>query len=935
MKIFDILCYYFEQQIQHFKFYFLKNTKSMFGRPQIHIFFGAPIIPTPAEVSEEQSFSVATAETWKELHLSFDKHAFHLSDRKCQCPDHAKHQSPDPRDVAIHTRDHFSVNSEQGRLGIAEDYLTYVPVVGRMETHDTALKRTVDVTSYGYQISEHRDTWKNMNRVADQQLPDIFIKTDELHRKPSKECFPNLSEKDVRHLEDECCDISDLVSSTKEISIHLKSMRKDVLLNDHSVHHERLSQYLEMFFPKIAKESKTNRPMRECSDFAISTETEFLSIRTSSQVAILAQKHFKEQNQMQKEAKKLKETEVEKKSGENEVVLDEPIQTNFVVGACIHVSETDQESVCSLELFSSESARNTTCLESTERQTSSQENIEDSQELVSDDNEQLQNEICIEPLSTGILCSQVDNYYKGSSKRARTSEDFLSISHSTLKAQQKSKRPKLICSATKPETKVDQEMMSKFWKFRPNPWLLKNCCCKNQKYSVLVTVLHPCHVKEIQIKSRPKSSSTVPIATIIVIDQSEIEKKVVLWRAAAFWALTVFPGDIVLLTDVIVYENKWYGEMMLQSTFTSQLFNLGSCSAIDPKKFSHVVDADVLQDLLAYVSSKYTYFRDLPCRKPQKLDGIQFVQLDQLQPDTLVHLVLKLVNITILTESLYSYKGETQRKIILTVEQIRDQRYLLVLWGAGAAWCPKLQRKKDHIWEFKYLLAKRSSISGDIELHTTPWSSCECLFDDDKRAVEFKEKYQKCEKPLMKMTNLAAHLEEKCSGVSQLKARVLELKFTITAPQYRQFIFDADTSLECILASLPMIIYSGCAKCGLELQTDENKIYKQCLSCLPFNKVRKFYRPALMTAEDKGYEICIQVVSELMEKIFLNIPADWLNRLIVPPSDATYGMVVADLCHSLLSDTSCLLDIRSHFTLDENSYPLQQDFFLLDFHPDL
>ncbi|XP_075790941.1 shieldin complex subunit 2 isoform X3 [Pelodiscus sinensis] len=387
--------------------------------------------------------------------------------------------------------------------------------------------------------------------------------------------------------------------------------------------------------------------------------------------------------------------------------------------------------------------------------------------------------------------------------------------------------------------------------------------------------------------------------------------------------------------DVIVYENKWYGEMMLQSTFTSQLFNLGSCSAIDPKKFSHVVDADVLQDLLAYVSSKYTYFRDLPCRKPQKLDGIQFVQLDQLQPDTLVHLVLKLVNITILTESLYSYKGETQRKIILTVEQIRDQRYLLVLWGAGAAWCPKLQRKKDHIWEFKYLLAKRSSISGDIELHTTPWSSCECLFDDDKRAVEFKEKYQKCEKPLMKMTNLAAHLEEKCSGVSQLKARVLELKFTITAPQYRQFIFDADTSLECILASLPMIIYSGCAKCGLELQTDENKIYKQCLSCLPFNKVRKFYRPALMTAEDKGYEICIQVVSELMEKIFLNIPADWLNRLIVPPSDATYGMVVADLCHSLLSDTSCLLDIRSHFTLDENSYPLQQDFFLLDFHPDL
>ncbi|KAG6935545.1 hypothetical protein G0U57_014753 [Chelydra serpentina] len=261
----------------------------------------------------------------------------------------------------------------------------------------------------------------------------------------------------------------------------------------------------------------------------------------------------------------------------------------------------------------------------------------------------------------------------------------------------------------------------------------------------------------------------------------------------------------------------------------------------------------------------------------------------------------------------------------------------MVLWGAGAAWCPQLQRKKDHIWEFKYLLAQRSSISGDIELHTTPWSSCECLFDDDKRAVEFKEKFQKCEKSLMKMTNLSTHLEEKCSGVIQLKAHVLDLKFTIVTPQYRQLILDADTSLECILASLPMIIYSGCAKCGLELQTDENKIYKQCLNCLPFNKVRKFYRPALVTAEDKGCEICIQVVSELMEKIFLNIPADWLNRFIVPSSDTTYGMIVADLCHSLLADAeaSYLLDIRSHFVLDENSYPLQQDFFLLDFHSDL
>lgn len=35
-----------------------------------------------------------------------------------------------------------------------------------------------------------------------------------------------------------------------------------------------------------------------------------------------------------------------------------------------------------------------------------------------------------------------------------------------------------------------------------------------------------------------------------------------------------------------------------------------------------------------------------------------------------------------------------------------------------------------------------------------------------------------------------------------------------------------------------------------------------------------------MTVEDEGYEIYVHVVSELVEKIFLNIPADWLKRLV-------------------------------------------------------
>ncbi|NXJ75530.1 SHLD2 protein, partial [Trogon melanurus] len=185
------------------------------------------------------------------------------------------------------------------------------------------------------------------------------------------------------------------------------------------------------------------------------------------------------------------------------------------------------------------------------------------------------NEIHIEPLSSGILCSQVDSCHQNSSKRARKCEDSFHVFHSVFKGERKSKRAKLNSSAAGSGMSVDQGRMAELKKLEKKLSLLKNCCCKNQKYNVLVTIVHPCHIKEIQVKARPKSSCKVPVATIVVIDQSEVERKVVLWRGAAFWSLTVFPGDIVLLTDIVMYENLWCGEIMLQSTFTSQLLNLG------------------------------------------------------------------------------------------------------------------------------------------------------------------------------------------------------------------------------------------------------------------------------------------------------------------------------------------------------------------------
>uniref|UniRef100_A0A672SI19 Shieldin complex subunit 2 n=1 Tax=Sinocyclocheilus grahami TaxID=75366 RepID=A0A672SI19_SINGR len=105
--------------------------------------------------------------------------------------------------------------------------------------------------------------------------------------------------------------------------------------------------------------------------------------------------------------------------------------------------------------------------------------------------------------------------------------------------------------------------------------LLARCKTHGVRYNILVAVVHPCHLKEVKVKTGASAGTSVPLATLIVTDQSDVEMKVVLWRTAAFWALTFFPGEILLITDVTVHIDKWKTETVLQSSFTSKLLNLG------------------------------------------------------------------------------------------------------------------------------------------------------------------------------------------------------------------------------------------------------------------------------------------------------------------------------------------------------------------------
>ncbi|XP_070327076.1 shieldin complex subunit 2 isoform X3 [Odocoileus virginianus] len=835
----------------------------MSGGSQVHIFWGAPVSPLEMTVSQEPTSLAPTTETWKEIQVLYNHHSLYLKDKKCRHKNLEDRQALEPLGLPDLPHGHTPANSVNRSVYMKDDSTCCISETQTVNSQKSYLLGMSDRTNSSEQICGFKGGIQHFTEEEKyQNLSSEFKKTTSEQHDQSNICGQNIP-KNSFHLDHKCAAILDVVCGTEQTNTPeaIKINRAP------TEHHEIQNQCLE-FFPS----NTVDKPRPE--GLKISTDAEFLSIMTSSQVAFLAQRKYKGQNSINKGTVNM-EIEPEASYGEIRITEDNLIQSK---DDSAEGYEDGQNQACSVELFSPVCPETKSCHTLLNADKDLEENI-GSQELFNFDDNFQPNEICIESCNSGILCSQLNTFHKSSGKRSWTSEEKSGHPQALSKVPHVAKKIKLFSNEIDHTITVDQRNMSGFKGIKKTS-LIKNCDSERQKYNCLVMVLSPCHMKEINIKSGPNSGSKVPLATIVVTDQSEIKKKVFLWRTAAFWALTVFLGDIILLTDVTIHEDHWVGETVLQSTFTSQLLNLGSYSSVQPKEYSNMISNVVLQDLLAYVSSKHSYLRDLPQRHPQKMSSIEFIELEQLQPDILVHAILRVVDISVLTEALYSYRGQKQRKVMLTVEQTQGQHYVLVLWGPGAAWYPQLQRKKDYIWEFKYLFVQRNCILENLELHTTPWSSCECLFDDDIRAITFKAKFQKNIPSFVKMSDLATHLEEKHS--------------------------------------------------------DENKIYKQCFSCLPFTMKKMYYRPALMTIVDGKCKVCIHVGSKLIEKILLNISPDWLNRIIAPPSDVTYRMVAADLLHALLagSRAPCVLKVQSLFVLDENSYPLQQDFSLLDFYLD-
>ncbi|XP_067828789.1 shieldin complex subunit 2 isoform X2 [Heptranchias perlo] len=863
----------------------------MTNRKKVHIFLGAPAILTQCKTSAQEAVTDGSSKKWLQCQVLYDKGSLIASPTDDSIKESQKH-------LDWHgATSQLGNQSEQSSTSKSEEENVTVSQECSFKILDTSLleqrlskesdKLCDEDLSTGQTGKQQRRELSNKVLLHSEGGLKITEEQDSDLINPACTGESLKTESDIgsRQSGENETDSRDPNGSVREENVSVKEDCPELL-------RDSLMEYLENTFPAEGQESCFRRTTVNAG---LSTDAEFLSVLTASQAAILSQRCSESQFHTQGPhdnlmAKLKRNTKGTKRSCQSLASTHRSIRPLSLCASETMCGQVDN-SENTPELFSLLSNQQLSTKEAADGRTS-----EGSEQLFNPFTDWSKGdvEVNIEPYIGGILCSQVADSAKWSLKRSvETTKEPEELNQVT----QASTSP--VCLHKDPPSSKKMKMMDSerisdlghYLKAQRDRWptpkvgfvkteRLKNCTDRSRKYHVLVTVLLRCLLKEIQIKSGPFTGCRVPIATIVVTDQSGVNMKVVLWRAAAFWALTVFPGDVLLVTDITVYWDHWRGEEMLQSTPRSKMIKLGPCLQIQAAQWSQTVNTTVLKELIAHISSQHSQLLTVEPTNHQRADSVQYVNLDKLQPGLVVHARLKVVLITVLSENTYTYSGKVQQKVLLSVEQVKGHPGTLTLWGNGTAWHARIQKKLGHVWDFRKLLVSQNPITGDLELHTTPWSSYECLFDDDERAIEFRTKYQPSETAFIKVMDLSTLLGTRYSGTVQLKTQLVTMQWSAYSICNPLFTMDALTPAETVLASLSHFTYSGCGSCGTELGFDENGIYQQCIPCLPDSALRIYYRPTVLVLADGDSRIDVLVSSKLMEKIFLNIPPAWLIKLV-------------------------------------------------------
>lgn len=470
----------------------------MNGRSQVHIFWGAPISSLEMTVPQESTSLPSTADPWKKVQLFL-----HLKNEDYK-----------------HTLEYDQVTYAVGSTNS-------VNKSADVEDNKTQTLKSQTIHSFGMSVK---------NNSEEKRYQKLF---SEEHKDQSNKCDQNFQNNSFQ-LDHKYETLPNLEYDTKQINVGQGTTETKCISTEY---HEIGNKNLKLF--SSDRLEKPTSVEAEVSNLKVSTDTEFLSIMTSSQVAFLAQREYERQNPINKEAINL---EIESKANCEKIRGTE--ENLIQPKEDLADYESEQIQADSLELFSPVCPETKSCHSHRKSDKDLKGNTA-SRQVFSVEDKLPPNEIYIESCNSGILASQINTFHKSSGKRSCTSRDKMGLSKVKSKVLPVAKKFKLISNVRDSTVVVNQRKMCGLKGIKKTA-LVKDCYSENQKYNCLVMVLSPCHVKEITIKSGPNSGTKVPLATIVVTDQSEIQKKVLLWRTAAFWALTLFIGDIILLTGEVI-----------------------------------------------------------------------------------------------------------------------------------------------------------------------------------------------------------------------------------------------------------------------------------------------------------------------------------------------------------------------------------------------
>uniref|UniRef100_UPI00358EDCC6 shieldin complex subunit 2 n=1 Tax=Myxine glutinosa TaxID=7769 RepID=UPI00358EDCC6 len=443
---------------------------------------------------------------------------------------------------------------------------------------------------------------------------------------------------------------------------------------------------------------------------------------------------------------------------------------------------------------------------------------------------------------------------------------------------------------------------------------------------LLAVVLNSRGVRDVQARKGFCAGRSFSVSSLLLMDWLGDTATVELWRTAAFWALMLLPGDVVVITDVRSQKGSKHVQntKVLTSTARSRMLHLGACEALNPQNWFSIVQPELLELLKTCAATRCPQVLGRSGSGLAHVSAVEYARLCDVIPGTVLHCVARVLSVRICTDP---HMETRPQRVVVRLQQEKGEVYWLLLWGQAKVYFEHLRRHLGRIWAFLYVVASEGPMTSATEFHSTPLSTCELLFNDDSRTVHFISCFSQKE-PILEAPDIRSMLTSSYRGCATLQAKIVALNFYKNSfgNQRPLLTVNTATSLASLATALADLVYRGCASCAKELWADSNGIYSQCLSCIPEGHPHLFYRPTILQAQDESGMLSIRLSPRMVEKVFLNIPPGWLQKCAGRPGEPTYAELLADLCLSLVAagEQHFHLLLLLHVDEDENDVPRER-----------